>query len=242
MSSLTKTGDDKIQVRGSLDMFLSVHETMFILTEQVRNVPKAYRLTGTTEEGIVGLSKAGISALKYDKDPGRVEELMTQKSRELRMLKLPAGQKEEFTVTAMQEVVEYYGVKEAMSVLFGEEIILIPQIPDEIIDMVTPQTLLAGVVGVPGELLKILRYRLTTSLFTPRQKYVMWNKLHAITQQIYETLEKFVDVPGRILHAGHRYDYRYNFRFGALPRVQNIVERCEEQVLRWQEYLEKKEE
>ena len=229
--------------QNGLNLFLNSCGTMAILTEQIRNVPKAYRLTGTDPlEGIVGLSKTGIRLAKHGRSTHRVEETITRKLRELLDLNLPTGQKEEFLVTAIQEVIEHHGVTSALPFLFGQKADFTLQIPEEILKITTPQALIAGLADVPGEVFKILRYRLTVGHFTPQQKFELWKKLHELAEQFYVTLEKFADVPGRILHAGHRYDYRFNFKFGALPKIQIIVERCEEQVLRWKEYLEKKQE
>lgn len=225
-----------LKVKDSLEFILFVSGAMAHLEDQVRALPKAYKISGTSAEGLIGLSKAGIRALKEERyeDAARIEEEINYKWEILSGLYLPDGWKERFIAQAGQEIVEYYGVKAGLRVLFdGAEEFIIP-LPKDL--KVNIQTFLPGLGDVPGELYKILRHRMTMYRFSKEEKYYLWQRLHAICQQIYEVLEGYADVPPAILHAGHH--RRYSFKFCIIPRVRDILERCEEQMLRWKERIE----
>lgn len=187
---------------------------------------KAYRLSGD----ILNLTKKAIHALKHK--PYKVAALCQEilwRYKEMLRLKLPGDIAWQFQAEVGQEIVEVDFVKNLFWTLFFARDPQLPSMPEEL--EVTPQAYLAGIGDVAGELGKIMEEFFLDCEVSEFDRVVYELRFRDVYCALYDFLEQFETVYGRVINNSRRPGYGNTYR-GMLRGVQVMVSRHRDRVIR----------
>lgn len=187
--------------------------------QQRRNIGDGER----TKKEIILKTKEGIHALKNG-DVDRLFQCLSTAQSEfnrLRSLHLPQDLLWTYLADAGGELVEFYYFAFYAYRVFGKDVGW-HQLPTLEQMGVTPQAFLAGLADVPGELARLLADTFVERDITTYDKYILRVNLITCAQAIYQKLDQYAEVYGRVIDNSRRRDWGSKYR-GLIGRVRSVI-------------------
>ena len=193
--------------------------------QQRKNIGKAYSLANTIREA----SKDGPFHLgnRDFENSGLCSSEMKGVWQDLMRLDLPTDIAWQHQAEAGQEMVEFIYVELLYKAIITGEI---PKLPSHLELMVTPQTWLAGLGDVSGELGKLMLKEVLNPKLSIEDRIGIYEKFLKIYHELYDFLERLENVYGMVINNSRRRGYGNTYR-GLILRLQRLIEREEGHLL-----------